>query len=208
MASQGLERMALRLLPLAAVVALSLAPSVLLYQLFGSLNSAFFEQLPIKLGGPIAAFFATMVSLWKMYRSSVNDDNRAELRLAPMLGNWSIHSRSSQSGKQAVSETKIENDGGELSIEGGTFFQVEKNNVKGPPIGDWTVDMAVTDGRRLQYVYTLNDMAYGGRVWKGFVSLTLMTQGKPVVLSGVWQVFGPEYHRGTIELRKNPLAQR
>lgn len=205
---QSLQSVLLRLLPLAVLVILSLTPAFLLYNVFGSLNSAFFEQLPIKLGGPIAAFFATLVTLNGMYRSSVNDENLAKTKLRPMLGNWTIHSYSTLSGKAAISETTIENDNGELSIKGGTFFQVQPNKSRGPAIGDWTVDMAVTDGRRLQYVYTLNDMAANGHVWKGFVTATLASERRPMVLEGVWQVFGPEYHKGTIRLSKNPTAKR
>ena len=208
MIHQGLQRVLLRLLPLVVLMVLSLTPSILLYYLFGSLNSAVFDQLPIKLGGPIAFFFAFFLKLGGMYRDSVKDDNDSARRLDPMLGNWTINSRSAISGKQASSETMIENDDGELSMKGGTFFLIEQNGSRGLAIGDWTVDMAVTDGRRLQYVYTLNDMTNHGRVWKGFVSVTLVSERRPLLLEGVWQVFGSEYHNGTIQLCKNILPKR
>ena len=43
-----------RLSVLAALVALSLIPAVLLYLLFGELNSAAVEKTGLKLGGPVA----------------------------------------------------------------------------------------------------------------------------------------------------------
>jgi|SRR5262245_4664897 len=144
-----------RLTVLSILVGLSLITTIALFLLFGELNSAIIEKPTLKLGGPVAAFFAILYLLWRIYKGVRLIDNPLELRLQPLVGQWQIESESNVSGRKASSSTTIDLDDGELRIYGGTFFMVTADGSKGGAIGDWSVEMAVSDGRRLKYFYNL-----------------------------------------------------
>lgn len=196
--------MARRLLILAGLVIIALIPAVLLYLLFGDINSATFEKTGVKLGGPMAAFFVVLLLLWRMYKHMLANDNPLESQLAPLEGCWQLESVSNGSKRKASSETAIELDDGELRISGGTFFALSPEGSRGNPIGNWSVEMAVSDGRRLKYFYHLTDNLAQQSSWKGLVEATLQDDGKQPVFVGTWQVLGSgkEAHAGTITLTK------
>lgn len=191
-----------RLLVVTTLVALSLAPAVLLYLLFGELSTASVERTGVKLGGPVAAFFVALYLLWSIYQKMQKADNPAETRLMPLTGRWRIESRSATSGRKASSQTKMALEGGELQISGGTFFALGVDGRAGDAIGSWTVEMAVSDGRRLKYFYSLTDNLAQHSNWKGLVEVAWQDNASPATLSGTWEVMGKEHHQGTITLVK------
>lgn len=196
--------MARRLMILMALVIIALIPAVLLYLLFGDINSASFEETGVKLGGPMAAFFVVLSLLWRMYKHMQAKDNPLESQLAPLEGSWQIESTSNHSQRKASSETDIAMDDGELRINGGTFFAINADGSRGKPIGNWSVEMAVSDGRRLKYFYHLTDDLAQQSSWKGLVEATLQDNDKHPFFIGTWQVLGQgkETHAGTITLKK------
>src|SRR5262245_32223151 len=83
-----------RLTILSILVGLSLITTIALFLLFGELNSAIIEKPTLKLGGPVAAFFAILYLLWRIYKGVRLIDNPLELRLQPLVGQWRIESTS------------------------------------------------------------------------------------------------------------------
>lgn len=192
-----------RLSILSLLTLLSLLPAVLLFLLFGELNSAGVTLTggkAVQLGGPTAVFFIALTLLWQMYKYMLEKDNPLESKLQNLIGLWKVESTSGSSGREAVSETTIEFDDGQLLIGGGTFFDVGKNGTKGDPIGEWSVDIAVSDGRRIRYFYSLKD-SIASRTWKGVAEMTYQSDPAPS-LYGTWQVTGKEYHSGKITMTK------
>ncbi len=185
---------------LAALVGISLCPAVLLYLLFGNMNSAGMEwagSYGARFGGPVAAFIGVLLILWKMYQA-----NPLEPRLRRLEGNWEIESTSSGDGRKALSTTRVELQDGELRVTGGTFFDVDAQGQRGKPIGQWTVEMAVSDGRRIKYFYSLEDRL-SAMIWRGLVEMALENDAGQV-FSGNWQVLGGQrFHCGEISMRKS-----
>lgn len=205
--SQQQQIMARRLLTICILVGLSLGVAILLFLLFGELNSAVFQQPGLKLGGPVAAFFATLYLLWRIYKEMRFVDNPLESRLQPLVGRWQIESRSSESGRKAISRTTIELRDGELYIDGGTFFAVAADGSKGDPIGTWNVEMAVSDGRRLKYFYTLADGLASPSTWRGLVEAALQDDSDEPMFHGTWQVLGKDFHVGVITMKRQGSVQ-
>jgi len=153
----------------------------------------------------VAAFFVALYVLWKMYLRIVASGSRLQARLQSLVGNWRVDSKSGESDRRAVSGTTIELEGGELRLGGGTFFAVNADGSKGDAMGNWTVDMAVSDGRRLKYFYTFRDEDPKVlSTWNGLVEVDLQPDPKQLRLEGTWQVLGAKYHRGSISLTKLP----
>lgn len=200
--------MARRLLILMALVAISLVPAVLLYMLFGDLNSAAIDNTGLKLGGPVAAFFVVLSFLWRMYKFMLTRENPLESRMEALTGSWQLESTSGHSQRKARSETTIKIDDGELRIDGGTFFAVNNDGSKGNPIGNWSVEMAVCDGRRLKYFYHLTDNLVQQSSWKGLVEASLQEDAGQPEFVGTWQVLGKEAHAGTIILKKQATQKQ
>lgn len=192
-----------RIFMLSFLTLLSLLPAVLLFHLFGELNSAGVTLTggkAVQLGGPTAVFFIALTLLWKMYRVMLEIDTDFEAKVHNLIGLWKVESTSETSGRKAISETTIAFDDGQLIIGGGTFFDVGQNGVKGTPIGEWSVDIAVSDGRKVKYFYSLKDST-ALQAWKGVVEMTYQSDPNPS-LYGTWQVTGKEYHSGNITMTK------
>jgi hypothetical protein len=178
-----------------------------LYRLFGELNQAGVQWTGIQavqLGGPIAAFFAVLILLWKMYKEFYKFDNYLESKLSGLVGEWTLESEShGKNRRKAISQTKIEFLNGELCINGGTFFNVAPDGSRGAPIGDWIVDMAVSDGNRLKYFYTLTDNLADHSTWKGISELAMQENSDTMTFQGTWQVLSSkETHNGQVTLKK------
>lgn len=191
-----------RLITIAALVAISLTVSISLFMLFGELNSAFFEQTSLRLGGPVAAFFVILYLLWYMYKSMHRYENPLEERLEPLVGSWKIESKSSESGRSATSTTRMFIEDGVLCLDGGTFFSTPASGAEGDAIGDWNVIMVISDGRRLKYFYTLTENPVNPVTWKGLVEVALQDDPGGPAFHGTWQVLGRNFHSGTIVMRK------
>lgn len=191
-----------RLAILASLVGLSLIPATLLFLLFGELNSALVQQTGLKLGGPVAAFFATLFLLWRMYKEMRFTDNPLEMRLQRLLGTWQIESRSANTGRRACSSTRIELDDGEVRLTGGTFFSVDSDGTKGKAIGSWNVEMAVSDGHRLKYFYSLTDTLGSLPASRALAELALQDESAEPIFEGTWQALGKEFHSGDIRMLK------
>ena len=194
-----------RLSILLTLVIVSLIPAILLFLLFGKLNSAdliWAGDQRLQLGGPVAAFFITLTTLWQMYKGMRTIENPVEEKLKNLVGSWEIESRSSGHGRKARSVTTIALDDGELCIKGGTFFDVAVDGSKGDAIGDWTAEMAVSDGHKLKYFYYLTDSLATSPTRKGLVELVLQENIKIPTFHGTWQVIGKESHSGTIIMKK------
>jgi len=192
-----------RLSILALLVVLSLVPAVLLYILFGDLNNADITvkgRQVIQLGGPTAVFFLTLSFLWRMYKYIYVKENPLETMVQNLIGSWKVESESGTSGRKANSDTRISFRDGQLEIDGGTFFDVGPKGEKGDSIGDWNVDIAVSDGRRVKYFYTLRD-SISARTWTGVVEMIYQNDATPA-MHGRWQVIGNEYHSGKISMTK------
>lgn len=196
-----------RLTIITILVALSLGVSISLFMLFGELNSAVFEQTTVRLGGPVAAFFIILFLLWRMYRSKYMDDNPLEERLEPLVGLWRIESKSSVSGRFATSTTRIYIQDGALCLDGGTFFRATEGGAQGEAIGNWNVEMAISDGWRLKYFYTLTENPTDPVTWKGLVEAALQDDPGGPAFHGTWQVLGRNFHSGTIVMRKTVKAR-
>lgn len=199
-----------RLSVLSLLVVLSLTASILLFLLFGELNSAFFEQTSLRLGGPVAAFFITLSLLWRMYRGAYFDENPLESRLKPLVGDWTIESTSSESGKVLRSRTNMHIDNGALCLDNGVFFAHANRGAEETAIGTWNVEMAISDGSRLKYFYTLTDNVANPVTWKGLVEAVLQVDPAGSTFYGTWQVLGRTFHSGTIVMRKEnkPRGQK
>jgi len=193
-----------RLVVIAVLVVLALLPAILLFWLFGQLNSAVIEQTGLKLGGPVAAFFAVLYFLWKMYKEMRFADNPLEGRLQPLVGSWRIESKSAGSDRRASSGTNIELKDGELQITGGTFFAVGTDGSKGNAIGSWNAEMAVSDGYRLKYFYTLTDSLGSLTTSRGLVEAALEDAASEPTFRGTWQALGKEFHSGELTIKKQP----
>lgn len=194
-----------RLFQLSIIILLPLLPAVLLYMLFGELNSAGVQwtgTYAVQLGGPVAAYVSVLVIAWRIYKKLYVLVNPLESILRGLEGNWHIESKTGTSGRKAQSGTKIVLDDGALRIDGGTFFSVAADGSKGDPIGQWSAEMAVSDGRRLKYFYTLTDSLAAPSTWRGLVEADLQPGSKSPAFRGTWQVIGKEFHSGTIVLTK------
>lgn len=194
---------------LATLVGLSLIPATLLFLLFGELNNAVVEQIGLKLGGPVAAFFATLFLLWRMYKEIRFTENPLEMHLQSLIGSWQIESISANSDRRASSSTSIELDDGEVRFAGGTFFSVESDGTKGKAIGSWNVEMAVSDGHRLKYFYNLTDSLGSLPTSRGLAELALQEDSAETIFEGTWQALGKEFHTGNIRMvKKKPSGSR
>jgi hypothetical protein len=194
-----------RLLILFTLLVLSLIPAILLYLLFGKLNSANVQwtgKQVVELGGPVAFFFITLWFLWHMYKHMNATDNPLESQLGPLGGTWEVEASSTESGRKARSGTGIALQDGELRISGGTFFDIAADGARGEAIGSWNVEMAVSDGRRLKYFYTLTDMLADHSTSRGLAELTLQDDSPIPTFYGNWQVIGKEIHAGVITMKK------
>lgn len=194
-----------RLIILSILILLSLIPAILLFLLFGQLNSANVKwtgHQEVQLGGPVAAFFVTLTSLWQMYKHMTTKDNPLEAKLEALRGTWEVEARSGGGGRTAYSETGIGISDGELRISGGTFFDVAAGGARGKAIGSWNVEMAVSDGRRLKYFYALTDMLADRSTWRGLAELALQEDSPTPTFSGNWQVIGKEIHVGEITMKR------
>lgn len=195
-----------RLFHLSILLLLPLLPAVLLYVLFGELNSAgvqWSEAYAVQLGGPVAAYVIVLLIAWLIYKKLYVLENPLEPLLEALEGKWHLKSKSRETGRNAQSETTIVLDDGALRIDGGTFFSVTEDGSKGDSIGQWHADMAVSDGRRLKYFYTLTDLLASPSTWRGLVEADLQPDSKPPTFRGTWQVIGKEVHSGSIVLTKS-----
>ncbi len=119
---------------IAVLVGLSLVPAVLIYWLFGTLSSAdvSWASDKVKLGGPIAAFFAILLLLYQIYSRQTGQTTRESDVARPFVGRWLATSYSNDSGRTATSDVDaILTASGELALSGNLRDQA------GKVIGDW-----------------------------------------------------------------------
>ena len=190
------------LIAICVIVAVSLAPAVLLYLLFGSLSSANVSWLngDVKLGGPIAAFFATLMFLYRFYaRYARTADDAAEMA-APYAGKWHVTAQSSKNQRKASSDIEAIIGANGLSFSG-NFLDTAKK-----PVGEWKTEYVFCAPTGLAYKYWLTDGSSGAKQnWIGFCTLYVAKRGKsarPSRLEGTWDVIGPEHHDGTIAFER------
>jgi hypothetical protein len=195
-----------RLFHLSILILLPLFPAVFLYVLFGELNSAGVQwsgTYAVQLGGPVAAYVIVLGIAWRIYKKLYVLENPLEPLLKELEGKWHVESKSAAAGRKAQSETTIMLDDGALRVDGGTFFSVTEDGSKGESIGQWHAEMAVSDGRRLKYFYTLTDSLASPSTWRGLVEADVQPGSKPPTFRGTWQVIGKDFHSGSIVLTKS-----
>lgn len=180
----------------------SLGAATLLYSLFGYMNEAGYTWTgneKVQLAGPIGAFFIVMLLCPYVYNKI---GNSFEDRLKNIVGTWEIESESSQHKRKACSETTIELVDGEIRVNGGIFFDVDSNGMKGTIIGSWNAEMAVSNGHKLMYFYNLTD-DLNHAVFRGIAELVLQSDKDSKILSGRWQIIGSnDVHNGQITMKK------
>jgi hypothetical protein len=177
-----------------------LVPAVLLYELFTSLNSASVIQdnKGIKLGGPAALYVVLLVlALRYMNRWRTNMDPLAKLK-KDLVGTWDVTSESSN-GRKAVSSSKFRlDDNNNLILAGGSFVE------EGRTIGNWTPDHIILDPspEMVIFLYDLKDASAGVNS-RGLMELTMGSDTR-LSMQGTWEVFGKEYHSGTVTFVMRP----
>jgi hypothetical protein len=151
----------------------------------------------VKLGGPVAAFFATMMFLAWFYARTMKTVGAAADLAAPFAGGWHVSATSNKNKRQASSDIEaIVGDDEHLSFSGNFL------DAAGKPIGEWRTENVFCATNGLAYKYWLTDgFAPSKANWVGFCTLFVKTRGedgRPTCLEGTWDVIGPEHHDGTI----------
>ncbi len=186
---------------IAVLVALSLLPAVLIYWLFGILSSAevAWASDKVKLGGPIAAFFAILLLLYGFYSRLMGTPTRESDVAQPFVGRWLAKSSSNASGRTATSDVDAQlTDGGRLALSGNLRDQ------SGKVIGAWDTKEVFCTPTSLAYRYVITDRV-SGNTTIAFCTLRIQERDKstrPTRLSGDWDVIGPKHHDGTVELER------
>ena len=194
------------LLKILGLVLIALIPAISLYILFADMNRAEAAWLnnTMQLGGPVAAFFIILYFLsqllQKLEHQRHDRDNPQLKKLQELEGDWKIDSSSATSGKAAISSTKLSMANGRLSLSGGTFT-MSGENAEATGVGDWTCELAVSDGERLAYIYRFTEHGDNPGVWQGIADVRRV-QGNALVFKGTWQVFGHKHHSGQIKLER------
>ena len=206
----------LPILKILGLVTIALIPAVALYLLFGELSSATVQWSDeASLGGPVAAFFATLLLLNQIHKRMIGEDRaedveaevkarlgstRLRSEMADLIaGTWEIRSEAMSTGRQGLSRTEIGFKDGHVEISGGTLANQAAPDVV---VGDWHCEMAVFDGNRLLYSYVMNDQDSTHPVSRGVVLALLQKEGGETKLVGTWQMFGGDAHSGKIELAR------
>ncbi|QDF28673.1 hypothetical protein [Halarcobacter anaerophilus] len=192
-----------KLIDLFCITILALVTTIILYLSFKDLNVAKITTTGsqmIELGGPVAAFFIIFYAIFRIY-NHIGTSN-LEKKLQKLKGTWKVESKSTSTNKKAESETTIKFEEGQLIFGGGEFKEIGKKT-NNEIIGRWSVDIAVSDGKSVNYFYTLHDDSDGhNHPWKGIVQMDFAEHPSPT-LSGTWQVIGEtEYNSGQIIMRK------
>lgn len=186
-----------RVFEFSVAVALALVPAVVLYLLFKEMNLAGFEnESGIKLGGPAALFFIILITALRYFGRRIADP-LSNLR-ARLKGTWHIRAVSTNK-HVATSTCTIDDSDGDLKISGGQFEADET------VLGKWTVTATCLTDQSLTYVYHLRE-AGTGAAWKGIVEITIPKSNKLETIKGMWEVVGPDYRSGHIELTRKPAS--
>jgi hypothetical protein len=184
------------------LVALSLVPAILIYWLFGTLSSAdvTWASENVKLGGPVAAFFAILLCLFVFYSRLVQIKPPHEDRLArPFVGRWLATSHANVSKRVATSIVDaLLTDNGMLILSGNL------KNEDGKEIGNWETNEVFCTPTGLAYRYVMTDrVPTADNTSMAFCTLRIDARDKrnrPTRLSGIWDVIGSRHHDGTVEL--------
>lgn len=189
------------LMAIATLVGVSLVPAVLLYWLFGTLSSADvrWASSSVKLGGPIAAFFATLLLLATIYFKLMGPA-LSELEVAePFSGQWRLSSKSNASGRVATSLVDAQ-----LTTDGKLLLSGNLLDADGKDIGEWDSKEVFCTPTGLAYRYVITDKV-SKQTTIGFSRTRITKRDKrkrPTQLSGIWDVIGANHHDGTVELKR------
>jgi hypothetical protein len=187
----------------AVLVVLSLVPATMIYWLFGALSSAnvAWASDKVKLGGPIAAFFAILLLLYRMYSRLMTTESRDSDLAQPFVGRWRATSHSNVSGRDATSDIDAVLTGDGMLALSGNFRDQD-----GKDIGDWDSKEVFCTPSRVAFRYVITDKgAAEDNTNIAFCTLRIAARnksGRPTRLSGTWDVIGPRHHDGTIELER------
>lgn len=189
------------LLSIAALVGISLVPAVLLYWFFGTLSTADvrWANSTVKLGGPVAAFFAVLLLTCTIYFKLMGA-GLSELAVAqPFAGQWKLTSKSNGSGRIATSlVTAALTPDGRLELSGNLL------DPTGKEIGEWDSKEVFCTPTYLAYRYVITDKV-SGQTTIGFSRTTIVKRDRrknPIQMTGTWDVIGADHRDGTIEFKR------
>jgi hypothetical protein len=186
-----------------------LIPAVLLYYLFGTLNSATFgiSREGIQTGGPIAAYLIALYAAIKTHRHLSEQRDILGALKKQLAGDWIVNSGSLPAGSTATGNCSATiSDEGDLSIDGDLAYTggAKKNT----PLGSWNTLKIWREGGELRYVYLLTEPATNVE-WCGSAQLNLQFQKRwfglrkrLVSMGGTWKVYGPATKTGTLEFHR------
>jgi hypothetical protein len=186
----------------AAAFLVPLVPAVALYELFTSQNSATYDNAGLKLGGPVAAYFALLLLALRYIDKWRTASDPLEHLKKDLVGAWDIKSTSKgTSGRVADSIATFTMEDDKLRLSGGSITEQEE------VIGSWTPDPPILDPDRdgVVYLYELTDVE-AVVTWRGLMKVTFDRTKSPLCMSGTWEVIGPDYHRGTVTFKKRPSS--
>ena len=187
----------------------SLLPAVLLFYLFDGNEAAVTAGgETMKFGGPIAAFVGVFLLVTHVYNgiASTNPNLPSLIveKVRPLAGTWDIESVSHGSSKDARrSEVLLETTDTGISLSGGSFESAGTGAQASELLGQWECEKAFSDGRRLVYIYSVTEAGPGKGTTRGIVDAVLSGSD---CFKGTWATIGPDYHSGTITLRKRKAA--
>jgi hypothetical protein len=190
------------LVAVTVLVILSVVPAILIYWLFGALSSAdvAWASDKVKLGGPIAAFFAILLLLFAIYSRLMGTRTREYDLAQPFVGTWRAVAHSNASGRVATSNVDaVLADGGILVLSG------DLQDQNGKLIGSWSTKEVFCTPTGLAYRYVIIDRAGTTDTSIAFCTLRIVKRdksGSPIRLSGTWDVIGRIHHDGTVDLER------
>lgn len=180
------------------VVLLPLVPVILLYLIFEKQN--YFELTSTAKGivamGPIAAYVALVLIVWRIYNKMSPLFATEDKRLEELCGDWSFKS-TSRDGNVRVGDCFIRCERGQLEING-SFKDNDKT------VGTWECELAGVRGNNLLMVYALREISDGeDDNLHGLVQVPFGTAAT-TEMSGIWTVVGRDNLEGTITYTRKP----
>lgn len=151
-------------------------------------------RVSVALFGIILVAFSIFLMLRRKFLTS---------KIKELAGAWEVKSISNAIDKRRASSTAtIVLDDGEIRIVGGTFFNIKDDGTTGDAIGDWDVEMVMSDGQKIRFCYCLTDSLAAHSTCRGFAEMTLQPSTIPPTFIGTWQVIGKEIHNGRMTMTK------
>jgi len=160
-------------------------------------------------GGPIAAFAGLLLLNNYVFGSLVSaETNRVVANTKEMKkleGQWDLHTKSNgDSQRSAVANITFTVSDMKLKLGGSPFYKLLPDGNRGDIVGQWDPGFCAFDGHELVYLYDLKDDGAENTNTKGLVVATW--DQKEDCFKGIWEVFGQNYHSGSLEIKRSSDA--